>query len=215
MPVPPVNVHDYEIRARERMDAAAFDYYAGGAGDELTLAANRAAFERVWLRPRMLAGVQEVDLSTSWLGERVSMPIGLAPTALNRLGHPDGELAAARAAGAAGVMMGCSTIASTRSKTSAAVASGPLWFQLYVYRDREVTRDLVRARRRGGLPRARPHRRHAAARPARARHPEQLPLPADVRIRNLERYATLERSPVGRRRPASRHTSTSMLDPTR
>ena len=195
MPVPPpVNVHDYETRARERMDAAAYDYYAGGAGDELTLSANRAAFKRVWLRPRMLTGVQEVDLSTTWLGERVSMPIGLAPTALNRLGHPDGELAVARAAGAAGVVMGCSTIASTMLEDTAAAASGPLWFQLYVYRDREVTRDLVARADAAGcraliltVDTPRLGRRERDIR-------NSLQLPPDISIRNLERYFTLDAS---------------------
>ena len=92
----------------------------------------------------MLAGVREVDLSTTLLGLPVTLPVALAPTAFNRLGHPDGELAAARAAGATGTLMCCSTIASCSLEEIAAAATGPLWFQLYVYRDRQVTRDLVR-----------------------------------------------------------------------
>ena len=126
------------------MDPAAYDYYAGGANDERTVADNLRAFERWVIRPRMLTGVREVDTSTTLLGLPLTLPVALAPTAFNRLGHPDGELGAARAAGAAGTLMCCSTIASWSLEEIAAVATGPLWFQLYVYRDREVTHDLVR-----------------------------------------------------------------------
>jgi 4-hydroxymandelate oxidase len=144
MSTDPVNVSDFERLARERMDATAYDYYAGGATDERTLAENRHAFDRLVFRPRVLVGVDRVDTSTEILGERLALPIGLAPTAFNRLGHPDGELAAARAAGAAGAFMCCSTIASSTLEEIAAVATGPLWFQLYIYRDRAVTEGLVR-----------------------------------------------------------------------
>src|SRR4030095_9882271 len=95
------------------MEASAFDYYAGGANDERTVADNLRAFERWVIRPRVLVGVREADTSTTVLGLRLKLPVALAPTAFNRLGHPDGELAAARAAGAAGTLMCSSTIASS------------------------------------------------------------------------------------------------------
>ena len=96
-PMEPLNVSEFEALARARMEPAAFDYYAGGAGDERTLDDNRAAFDRVVLRPRVLVDVGQVSLRTSLLGLDLALPILLAPTAFNRLVHPDGELAAARA----------------------------------------------------------------------------------------------------------------------
>ena len=139
----PVNLMEYEARARECMDAAAYDYIAGAACDECTLADNRRAFERLWIRPRMLVDVSHVDMRTSVLGVPIAQPILLAPTALNRLAHPDGELAAARAAGAAGTIMVASTVAAYTLEEIAAAATGPLFFQLYMCKDRGVTRELV------------------------------------------------------------------------
>jgi 4-hydroxymandelate oxidase len=139
----PINLRDIEALARERMEPAAFDYYAGAAGDERTLAENVRAFDSVMLRPRVLVDVSAIDTATSVLGTPISMPLGLAPTAFNRLAHPDGELAAARAAGAARTLMIVSTIATYSLEEIATAATGPLWFQLYVYRDRGVTTDLV------------------------------------------------------------------------
>ena len=146
----PVNVSDFEALARERMTPSAFDYYAGGAEDEVTLSENREAFRRIALRPRMLVGADQAATGIDLLGVPLPCPIGLAPTAFNKLGHPDGEIAAARAAGKAGTLMCCSTIASTSIEDVAAAATGPLWFQLYVYRDRDVTRDLVRRAEEAG-----------------------------------------------------------------
>jgi 4-hydroxymandelate oxidase len=139
-----INIADFEAEARARMEPSAFDYYAGGAGDELTLAANRAAFAEVFLRPRVLVDVTRVDTAVTVLGQRLEMPILIAPTAFQRLAHSDGELATARAAGRAGTVMVASTIATHTLEDIAAAAGGPLWFQLYVYRDREVTLELVR-----------------------------------------------------------------------
>jgi 4-hydroxymandelate oxidase len=139
----PINVTDFERLARERMDPAAFDYFAGGAGDERTLADNRAAFDRVALIPRVLVDVGAVRTETTVLGATVPSPILLAPTALNRLGHPEGEVAVARAAAAARTVMVLSTTASASIEEVACAAEGMRWFQLYVYRDRAVTRDLV------------------------------------------------------------------------
>jgi isopentenyl diphosphate isomerase/L-lactate dehydrogenase-like FMN-dependent dehydrogenase len=187
---PPINVSDFEAIARTRMEPAAYDYFAGGANDERTVADNLRAFERWVIRPRVLAGVREVETRTTLLGLPLTLPVALAPTAFNRLGHPDGELAAARAAGAAGTLMCCSTISSSLLEEIAAVATGPLWFQLYVYRDRDVTRDLVRRAETAGyralmltVDTPRLGRRERDVR-------NRFALPPDISIRNLERYGT-------------------------
>jgi 4-hydroxymandelate oxidase len=146
----PVNLMEYESRARERMDAAAYDYIAGASCDECTLAENRRAFERLWIRPRMLVDVSHVDMRASVLGVPIAQPILLAPTALNRLAHPDGELAAARAAGAAATIMVASTVATYTLEEIAAAATGPLFFQLYMCKDRGVTRELVERATKAG-----------------------------------------------------------------
>src|SRR5512135_2852720 len=125
------------------MPRASFEYYAGGAEDERTLSRNRSAMDRWVLLHRVLVDVSHVDLATSMLGEPVSMPIALAPTAFHKLADPAGEAATARAAGSSGVLMTASTIASTPLEAIAEAATGPLWFQLYVYKDRELARDLA------------------------------------------------------------------------
>lgn len=144
------NVLDFEGIARDRMERAFYDYYAGGSEDEVTLAANRGAFADVFLRPRVLVDVSRVDTSASVLGCHVSMPVLVAPTAFHRLAHPDGELATARAAGSARTLMVASTIATYTIEEIARAASGPLWYQLYVYKDRALARDLIRRAEKAG-----------------------------------------------------------------
>ena len=140
----PINVWDYERLAEERLDANAHAYFAGGAGDEVTLRENVAAFERRKLRPRVLVDVQEVSTATTLLGTDVSMPIVLAPLALQRMAHPDGELATARAAAAAGTIMCLSSAATARPAEVAAVArDAPRWFQVYVFSPRSLTEELI------------------------------------------------------------------------
>jgi 4-hydroxymandelate oxidase len=139
----PATLDALEEVARENLSEAAYNYYAGGAEDEVTLQANRAAFGRFFLRPRVLVDVGEVDLSVELLGERLSMPVLVAPTAFQRLAHPEGERATARAARAAGTLLVASTLSTTTIEDTAAAAPGPLWFQLYVFRQREITRALV------------------------------------------------------------------------
>jgi isopentenyl diphosphate isomerase/L-lactate dehydrogenase-like FMN-dependent dehydrogenase len=138
----PVNVWDYEALAAERLEAGAHGYYAGGAGDELTLRDNVEAYRRWHLRPRMLVDVATCTTSTTVLGHEVSMPLLVAPVALQRVAHPEGELAMARAAKAVGTIMCLSTIA-TASPAEVAAVDGPRWFQLYVFRDEGVTRELI------------------------------------------------------------------------
>jgi 4-hydroxymandelate oxidase len=138
-----VNVFDFERQAAEKLAAPALDYCQSGADDEITLRENRTALSRLALHPRVLVDVSRRDASTEVLGERISMPLLVAPTAFHRLVHPDGELATARAAAAAGTVMILSTLSNTRVEEVVAASSGPVWFQLYVYRDRAVTRALV------------------------------------------------------------------------
>ena len=138
-----VNLGEFKELARRKMEPMAFDYYAGGSDDEVTLRENRAAWERLALRYRVLAEVGERDLATTVLGETVSMPILIAPTAFHQLAHPDGEVATARAAGAAGTVMILSTLSNLPVEKVVRAASGPVWFQLYIYRDRGATRALL------------------------------------------------------------------------
>ena len=140
----PINVADYERLASEALDPGAHGYFAGGAGDELTLRENVAAFARWRLRPRVLVDVGEVSTATTVLGEPVAMPILVAPVAFQRLAHPDGEAGMARAAAGAGTVMCLSTLATARpSEVAAAAPEARLWFQLYCFRDRGVTRALL------------------------------------------------------------------------
>ena len=139
----PLNVTDYEALAQARLDGPTYDYYAGAAGDEQTLTANCRAFDRIMLRPRVLVDVSRIDMTSHVLGERIAIPIMLAPTAFQSLAHPDGELATARAAGTADTIMVVSTMSTCTLEEVAQAATGPLWFQLYVYKDRELTREIV------------------------------------------------------------------------
>jgi isopentenyl diphosphate isomerase/L-lactate dehydrogenase-like FMN-dependent dehydrogenase len=142
--VEPVCVADYEALAESRLEPGAFGYFAGGAGDELALAENVAAWARLRLRPRVLVDVAEVSTETTVLGTPVSMPLLVAPTAVQRLAHADGEPGMARAAAAAGTIMCLSTLATaTPADVAAAAPHAPRWFQLYVFRDRGITRSLV------------------------------------------------------------------------
>ncbi len=147
----PINVHDYEHLARERLSPGAWAYYSSGADDEVTLREECAAFERLRILPRVLRGVTSADLRTTALGAPTSMPILVAPTGLHTLAYPDGERATARAAGEAGTLMALSTVATPSLEEVAASATGPLWFQLYVYEGaRHLAERLVRRAERAG-----------------------------------------------------------------
>lgn len=147
VPFDPATVHtlaDFEPLARAAMDPAAFDYVAGGAWDEITLAENEAAWRRRRLRPRVLTGVNRIDPSTTMLGATTALPLAIAPMAAHGLAHPDAELAMARAAAAAGVAFTLSTL-STRSieEVAAAAPDAIRWFQLYTQADPGRTQGLV------------------------------------------------------------------------
>ena len=139
-----VNVDDYAEAARERLDPGAYGYIAGGAGDERTLRANAAAFDRWELRPRVLVDVGSVSTATSVLGEELALPLLVAPTAFQRLCHPEAELPLARAAARAGTVMTLSTLSSvTPAELASGAPGGTNWFQLYWSRDRGFTQELV------------------------------------------------------------------------
>jgi 4-hydroxymandelate oxidase len=142
-----VNLADFERLAADRMNRAAFDYVAGGAGDEQTLADNIAAWRRWQLLPRVLVDVSAVDTSARMLGSTTTMPVGVAPMAFQHFARPEAEVATARAASRAGVLFCLSTMSSRSIEDVAAAAdqagSGPRWFQLYVHRDRGVSAELV------------------------------------------------------------------------
>jgi 4-hydroxymandelate oxidase len=138
-----LNLLDYEEAAAHRLHPSAWGYYAGGANDEVTVSRNRAAWDELAVRFRVMVDVSERSLATTVLGLPVAFPVLIAPTALQRLAHPDGELATARAAQRAGSLMVVSTTATTSLEDVRAAAPGAMWFQLYVYRDRGLTRELL------------------------------------------------------------------------
>ena len=138
-----VNVRDYEEAARARLDAAYFDYFASGAQDEITVAANESAFRRRSLIPRVLRGCAAPRLDTTVLGMHDSMPVLIAPTAFHRLACVDGETATGRAAAAADVTM-IAAMLSTVSIEEIARTGARLWFQLYIQPDLAFTESLVR-----------------------------------------------------------------------
>jgi 4-hydroxymandelate oxidase len=137
-----VNLADYEREAERALPRVAWDYYASGSDDERTLADNAAAFGRIRLYHRVLRDISERSLATTVLGQPISLPALIAPTAFHRLAHPEGEVATARAAAAAGTVMTLSTL-STRAVEDVCATGAAVWLQLYVFRDRGVTRGVV------------------------------------------------------------------------
>jgi isopentenyl diphosphate isomerase/L-lactate dehydrogenase-like FMN-dependent dehydrogenase len=138
-----LTIEDYERVARERLPAPDWEYYAGGAGDEWTLAENRRAFDRWVIRPRMLVTRRVRDLSTEVLGEPVTFPVLIAPWAFQRRADPEGELATARAAARAGTIMAVSSTAAAFAEVIASASPAPKWWQLYVFSDRGATEELL------------------------------------------------------------------------
>jgi 4-hydroxymandelate oxidase len=136
-----LNVSDFLAAAADKVDPSVWCYFEGGAGDEVTLEENLAALRRWQLRPRMLVDVGEVQLETQILGTPVSMPLGIAPFALQQLLDPEGERATVRAAAAAGALVTVPTLTSFRHGELQEAADGPRWLQLYVQRDRGLTLD--------------------------------------------------------------------------
>src|SRR5881394_1496931 len=131
-----LSVGDYSRAAQAKLRTDVLDYYEGGALDEITLRENTAGWERVKLYYKVLAGVGPRELSTTVLGQSVSMPICVAPTAFHRLACEEGEVAAAQAAKAGGTLFILSSLSNTAMEKVFAQAASPKWFQLYIYKDR-------------------------------------------------------------------------------
>src|ERR1700719_1380707 len=140
---PLLNVADYARAAHGTLARDALDYYEGGALDEITLRDNVAGWEKLKLYYRVLAGVGPREINTTVLGQMISMPIAVAPTAFHRLACDEGEIAAAKAAKAAGTLFILSSLSNTAMELVFSQAASPRWFQLYIYADREITRELV------------------------------------------------------------------------
>ena len=144
-----INLYDYECAAREKLPKEVYDYFAGGANDEITVLENHTAYDQIKLQYRVLRGIGERDLSTTILGQAVSMPVLIAPTAFHCLAHPEGEKATARAAAKANTIMILS-MASTMAIEDVSTAANEIqsatkiWFQLYIQPDLDFTIDLIR-----------------------------------------------------------------------
>src|SRR5256885_13072749 len=143
METPPLNVGDYARAARAKLPKEVYDYYEGGALDEITLHENTASWEGLKLYYRVLAGVGAREMKTTMLGQLISMPIAVAPTAFHKLACAEGEIATARAAKAARTLFILSSLSNTAMESVLPAAASPRWFQLYIYKDREITRALV------------------------------------------------------------------------
>ncbi|XP_063172168.1 2-Hydroxyacid oxidase 1 [Candoia aspera] len=147
----PICIADFEQYAKKFLQKSVYDYYKSGADDQQTLAENVAAFSRLKLYPRMLKNVSTLDLSTCILGERISMPICVAATAMQCMAHADGEIATARACRSRGTGMMLSSWSTTSIEEVAQAAPETiLWLQLYIYKDRDVTKSLVRRAEKAG-----------------------------------------------------------------
>ena len=139
-----VNLAEYESRAREIAEGRTLDYYDGGSNDEITLRENVTAFGRITVYPRVFRGVGLRDTRTTILGSPASTPVMVAPVALIGMLHPEGELPVVRAASSAGSIVTLSTFSLTPIEDVVAAAAGPVWFQLYVYKDRSASEALVK-----------------------------------------------------------------------
>ncbi|TFK74629.1 cytochrome b2 [Pluteus cervinus] len=148
-----LNLHDFEAVARQVMPEKAWAYYSSAADDEITIRENHAAYHRIWFRPRIMRNVTTVDWSTTILGHRSSMPLYITATALGKLGHPDGELNLTRAAAKHGVIQMIPTLASCSFDeiVDAAQPGQVQFFQLYVNKDREITKRIVQHAEKRGI----------------------------------------------------------------
>jgi isopentenyl diphosphate isomerase/L-lactate dehydrogenase-like FMN-dependent dehydrogenase len=146
-----VNIEDLRRMARRRLPRAVFDYMDGGAGDEVTLRENCRAFQEVVLRPRHAVALERCDLRTRVLGNDISFPAILAPVGYSRLMHPDGELAAARAAGEFGTAFILSTVSGHKLENVKTASTGPVWYQLYMIGGREVAEATIERARVAGF----------------------------------------------------------------
>ena len=145
------NFNDFRILAKKKLPAPIFHYIDGGADDEVTLRRNTSAFDDCDLIPNILTSVGKPDLSTTIFGRKIDMPIFLSPTAMQRLYHPDGDKASARAAEKFGTFYSMSTMANNSIEEISNISSGPKLFQLYVHKDKSITDDLLDRCKRSGF----------------------------------------------------------------
>ncbi|MQM04988.1 hypothetical protein Taro_037796, partial [Colocasia esculenta] len=146
----PVNVNEFEELARKSLPKMYYDFFSGGAEDQFTLKENIQAFQRIMLRPRILVDVSNINMSTEILGYKISAPIMIAPTGMQKFAHPEGELATARAAAACNTIMVLSFSSSSTVEEVAASCDAVRFFQLYVSRKRDISAKVVeRAERHG------------------------------------------------------------------
>jgi len=146
----PINVFDYMKLSKEKLSKMAYDYIFSGSEDELTLKENRKAFNRIKIRQRVLNDVSEVKLETSVLGHKIPFPILTSPVAFQQLVHKEGELATAKAVKEVNSIMTLSTLSNHSIEEVASVSDGVRWFQLYFYKDRNVTRSLIERAEKNG-----------------------------------------------------------------
>ena len=146
----PVNIYEYEDIAKGKLGRGEYDFIAGAATDEITLRRTRAVFDAIMLRPRMMVDISQRDLRTTVLGQDIRFPIMLDPAGNHAAAHPDGELASARAAGAAGTLLVLSAQSSRTLEEVAQTATGPLWFQQYFFKERSLTLDMARRAEEAG-----------------------------------------------------------------
>jgi len=179
-----LDLENLEHRAREHLSATMYDYFAGGADDETTLADNPVAWKRIRLIPRVMRDVSRVSIATEVLGTPMAMPIMVGPWAFQGLAHPEGEPATAQGAAAAGAVMVVSTVATSSLEDVARAAAGsPLWFQFYLLRDRGMTAELL-------------HRAEAAGYRAVVMTVDKLPVPGRRRRLAADRFSLPEGTPI-------------------
>ncbi|KAE8728627.1 Peroxisomal (S)-2-hydroxy-acid oxidase GLO4 [Hibiscus syriacus] len=146
----PVNINEFRELARQSLPKMYYDFYAGGAEDQYTLKENEEAFHRITIRPRILRDVSGIDLSTTVLGYKISMPVMIAPTSMQKLANPEGEIATARAASTCGTIMVLSTSSSCSLEEVASCCNAIRFFQLYVYKRRDLSAKLVQRAENNG-----------------------------------------------------------------
>jgi isopentenyl diphosphate isomerase/L-lactate dehydrogenase-like FMN-dependent dehydrogenase len=145
------NLNHFEELAESVLPQYVYEYYFGGANDEITLSENKQAFQKIRITPRVMVDVSKIDTSTTVFGQEIPAPILFAPTAFHGLATPRAEAATAIAATISKTIMVLSTLSNTRMEDVAAVANTSIWFQLYVYKDRELTRELIKRAEESGF----------------------------------------------------------------
>ncbi|NDH04283.1 MAG: alpha-hydroxy-acid oxidizing protein, partial [Marivivens sp.] len=145
------NFHDFQTLARKRLPSPIYNYIAGGADDEVTLRANTSSFERCDLIPNVLRGVEDVDLSTTVMGQKIDLPVYLSPTALQRLFHHQGERATAAAAEKFGTMFGVSSLGTVSMEELAKKHSNPQVYQFYFHKDRGLNHAMMQKAKESGI----------------------------------------------------------------